>query len=114
MQLHSIRSSQANNPPKEAIPYSLAALHQDLERVRNAWDDCQASRDRGAIYGYLTAVYDLVAWWAADRRETDRSRRALRLWCLDASGRKTRSPRSFGAPPTPARQTNGLGASGAG
>jgi hypothetical protein len=89
MQLHSIRSSHAaENHPKAAIPYSSAAMRQDLERVRNAWDDCQASRDRGAIYGYLTAVYDLVAWWAADRRETDRSRRALRLWCLDASGRE--------------------------
>jgi hypothetical protein len=47
----------------------LAALRQDLERVRNAWDDCQASRDRNAIYAYLTAVYALVAWWTAEGRE---------------------------------------------
>jgi hypothetical protein len=33
-------------------------------------------------------VYDLVAWWTAEGRETGRSRRALRLWCLDASGRE--------------------------
>jgi hypothetical protein len=88
MQLQSNRFFQADKYPEEAIPYSLAALRQDLERVRNAWDDCQASRDRNAIYGYLTAVYDLVAWWAAEGEETDRSRRALRLWCLDASGRE--------------------------
>jgi len=47
------------------------AHHQDLQRVRNAWDDCQASRDRDAIYGYLTAVYDLVAWWSAEGRDLD-------------------------------------------
>ena len=29
-------------------------------RVRNAWEDCQSSRDRNAIYGYLTAVFELV------------------------------------------------------
>jgi hypothetical protein len=88
MQLHSSRSSQGNNPPKEAIPYSLAALRQDLERLRNAWDDCQANRDRNAIYAYLTAVYDLVAWWAAEGRETDRSRRALCLLRLEISERE--------------------------
>ena len=86
MELQSNRLFQVGNFSKEAIPYSLAALRQDLERVRNAWEDCQASRDRNAIYAYLTAVYDLVAWWAAEGRETDRFRRALRLWCLDASG----------------------------
>jgi hypothetical protein len=40
------------------------------------WDDCQASRDRNAICGYLTAVYDLVAWWTVEGREVDRARRA--------------------------------------
>jgi hypothetical protein len=65
----------------------LAALRQDLERVRNAWDDCQASRDRNAIYGYLTAVYGLVAWWTAEGREIDRARRALRSQRLRVSDR---------------------------
>jgi hypothetical protein len=46
----------------------LAALRQDLQRVRNAWEDCQASRDRNAIYTYLTAVYGLVAWWTTEGR----------------------------------------------
>jgi hypothetical protein len=57
----------------------LAALRQDLHRVRTAWVDCQANRDWNAIYGYLTAVYGLVAWWAAEGKEIDRARRALRL-----------------------------------
>jgi hypothetical protein len=70
------------------IGYSSAALRQDLERVRNAWADCQANRDRDAIYGYLTAVYGLVAWWTAEGREVDRARRALRLGRLKVSERE--------------------------
>jgi hypothetical protein len=38
-------------PAKEAVPYTSAALRQDLDRVRSAWEDCQANRDRNAIYG---------------------------------------------------------------
>jgi hypothetical protein len=38
------------------IPYTDEALKQDLIRVRNAWDECQASRERDAIYTYLAAV----------------------------------------------------------
>ena len=74
--------------PKDAIPYSSAALRQDLERLRGIWDDCQASRDRNAIYGYLSAVYDLVAWWSAEGREADRARRALRMQRLKVSDRE--------------------------
>jgi hypothetical protein len=88
MQLISNPIFQLRSSPKEAVPYSSAALRQDLERVRNAWDDCQATRDRNAIYGYLTAVYDLVAVWAAEGRELDRARRALRLQRLEVSERE--------------------------
>ena len=68
---------------KDPVPYSREALRQDLLRVRNAWDDCQMSRDRNAIYGYLNAVFDLVAWWAAEDRAIGRARRALHLLGLD-------------------------------
>ena len=51
-----------NRPAKDPIPYSKEALRQDLARVRNAWEECQASRDRNAIYHYLSAVFDLVMW----------------------------------------------------
>ena len=74
--------------PKATIPYSLAALRQDLDRLRNAWEDVQASRDRNAIYGYLTAVYGLVAWWTAEGHEIDRARRALRTRLLKVSERE--------------------------
>jgi hypothetical protein len=63
-------------------------MRQDLERVRTAWDDCQSSRDRDAIYAYLTAVYGLVAWWTAEGRAIDRARRALRLGQLEVSERE--------------------------
>jgi hypothetical protein len=86
--LHPARTFPPRPSPKQAVPYSSAALRQDLERVRNAWDDCQASRDRNAIYGYLTAVYGLVAVWAAEGREIDRTRRALRLQRLNVSDRE--------------------------
>jgi hypothetical protein len=87
MQLHS--STLPPRPsPKEAIPYSSAALRQDLERVRGVWDDCQASRERNAIYAYLTGVYGLVAWWTAEGRAADRARRALRLQRLNVSDRE--------------------------
>jgi hypothetical protein len=83
MQLHSFRTFQPSPEPKRTIPYSSEAMRQDLERVRDVWEDCQATRDRNAIYEYLTAVYRLVAWWAAEGREVDRARRALCLMRLD-------------------------------
>jgi hypothetical protein len=78
----------SKSAPKDAIPYSSEAIRQDLVRVRDAWADCQSDRDRNAIYGYLTAVYGLVAVWAAEGREIDRARRALRLQRLDVSERE--------------------------
>jgi hypothetical protein len=61
------------------IPYTDEALKQDLIRVRNAWDECQASRERDAIYTYLTAVFELVAWWMAENCALERAHEALRL-----------------------------------
>jgi hypothetical protein len=56
MQPSSLSIFQPRPLPKEAIPYSSEALRQDLQRVRDAWADCQATRDRDAIYAYLTAA----------------------------------------------------------
>jgi hypothetical protein len=88
MQLQSVRSSHASNSPKQIIPYSSAALRQDLQRVRSAWEDAQATRDRNAIYGYLAAVYGLVAVWTAEGQEVDRARWALRFHRLEISERE--------------------------
>jgi hypothetical protein len=76
-------SSRLREPVQDDVPYTTQALRQDLARVKNAWEDCQASRDRNAIYGYLSAVFELVAWWAAEDRAISRARRALRLYRLD-------------------------------
>jgi hypothetical protein len=63
----------------EDVAYTSQALREDLCRVQGAWDDCQASRDRDAIYTYLAAVFDLVAWWNAEGRALERAQKALRL-----------------------------------
>jgi hypothetical protein len=74
-----LTSSRLREPVQDNVPYTTQALRQDLLRVRNAWDDCQARRDRNAIYGYLSAVFDLVMWWAAENCALARARKALRL-----------------------------------
>jgi hypothetical protein len=64
-------------PATSAIPYTKSALERDLERLQEAWDDCQADRRRDAIYGYLKAVYDLVNWWSAEGCEVERARQTV-------------------------------------
>jgi hypothetical protein len=83
-----LSTSRPNSSRQEPIPYSSAALRQDLQRVRAAWEDAQSDRDRNAIYAYLSAVYALVAVWAAEGQEIDRARRALRLGRLEVSDRE--------------------------
>jgi hypothetical protein len=78
-----LTSSRLKQPVQNDIHYTTQALCEDLRRVRNAWDDCQAKRDRDAIYSYLTAVFDLVAWWAAEDRAVSRGRWALKLQGVD-------------------------------
>jgi hypothetical protein len=64
---------------RDDIPYTDQALKQDLLRVQNAWDESQASRERDAIYTYLTAVFELVAWWSAENRALQCAQKALQL-----------------------------------
>jgi hypothetical protein len=78
-----LTSSRLKQPVRDEVPYTAQALRQDLLRVRHAWNDCQSSRDRNAIYGYLSAVFDLVMWWAAEDRAISRARWALQLRRLD-------------------------------
>ena len=75
-------------PKPEPIPYSTEALRQDLVRVRNAWAKCQRRRRRDAIYTYVSAVYELVTWWAAEGRDVERARRALWSRRLEVSERE--------------------------
>ena len=80
-----LTSSRLKEPIQDDVPYTAQALGQDLLRVRNAWDECQAHRERDAIYSYLTAVFDLVAWWKAEDRAISRARWALRLQNISPS-----------------------------
>jgi hypothetical protein len=88
MELHPARPFQPSRSAKEAIPYSNEAMRRDLERIRGIWEECQADRDRNAIYGYLSAVYGLLVWWSAEGRDLERTRRALRLQRLKVSERE--------------------------
>jgi hypothetical protein len=72
-------SPRMKTSARDDIPYTDQALRQDLLRVQNAWDESQARRERDAIYIYLAAVFDLVAWWAAEHCAIERAQKALRL-----------------------------------
>ena len=76
-------AARLDRSPNNPVPYSKEALRQDLLRVQIAWQECQANRDRNAIYGYLSAVFDLVMWWAAEGRAVSRGCWALKLQGLN-------------------------------
>ena len=61
------------------IPFSTEAMKATLLRLQNEWDAVQASRDRDAIYQYLTAVFELVEVWAKEGKAVNRAHRALHL-----------------------------------
>ena len=65
--LQSISAYRMSNS-KATVPYSTAALNQDLLRVRAAWRKFQSSRQRDAVYLYLAAVFELVVWWQEERQ----------------------------------------------
>ena len=70
-----------NGPGREptTIPFSTEALKANLLRLQNEWEAVQASRDRAAIYGYLTAVFETVMVWAKEGKAVKRAYRALHL-----------------------------------
>ena len=47
-------------PGRDTVPFSTEAMKASLLRLQNEWETVQASRDRDAIYQYLTAVFELV------------------------------------------------------
>jgi hypothetical protein len=62
-----------------SICFSIAAMRATLLRLQNEWEAIQASRDRGAIYQYLSAVFETVTEWAKERRAINRAHRTLHL-----------------------------------
>ena len=61
------------------VSYPDVSLNQDIKRLHELWHKVQADRHRDAIYDYLTAVYELIEWWAVERRAVERAERALRI-----------------------------------
>jgi hypothetical protein len=61
------------------VGYLDPALNQDIERLRELWQQVQASRDRDAIYRFLRAAYELVLCWKVERHEVQHARRALKI-----------------------------------
>jgi len=61
------------------IPSSIEAMRASLLRLEGEWETVQASRNRDAIYGYLTAVFELISWWEEERKAVTRAGRALHL-----------------------------------
>jgi len=61
------------------IPFSTEAMRASLLRLEGEWESVQISRSRDAIYGYLTAVFELVEWWALEDKAVTRAGRALHL-----------------------------------
>jgi hypothetical protein len=78
-------------PP--TIRFSSEAMRANLLRLENEWEKAQASRDRGAIYGYLTAVFELVICWDQEGRAVNRASRALHL----RGNSSVREPEPFAA-----------------
>jgi hypothetical protein len=50
-----------------------------LEKIRDAWDDFQASRTRDAVYGYLEAVFAIVEHYKVRRKTKTLLRHAFKF-----------------------------------
>ena len=75
-------------PKPEPIPYSTTALRKTSPEFGAPGQSSQRRRRRDAIYTYLSAVYELVTWWAAEGRDVERARRALWSRRLDVPERE--------------------------
>ena len=68
-------------------------MKANLLRLQNEWETFQATNARDAVYQYLTAVFELVSWWAQEGRAVDRAHRALHL----RGHHSVREPEAFAA-----------------
>jgi hypothetical protein len=88
----SITPRQALPPKTAPLPRALcqlrheasretpkARLRRRLEKIRDAWDDFQATRARDAVYGYLDAVFAIVYHYRTRRRTKKLLRHAFKF-----------------------------------
>jgi hypothetical protein len=57
---------QVHRAPKSKLP-EISTRHR-LKKIRDVWDDFQASRTRDAVFGYLEAVFAIVKHYKVRRR----------------------------------------------
>ena len=61
------------------VGYSTSSMAADLARLRDSWRYAQRNRERDAIFSFLSNVFELVAWWAFERKSDQHAVRALAL-----------------------------------
>jgi hypothetical protein len=61
------------------IPYTDESLRQDMKRLSMAWNECQNTRRRDAVFDFLQAIFDVVGVWMAEGQAERRAQRALRF-----------------------------------
>jgi hypothetical protein len=69
--------ASSHHEPRNKTP--KARLRRRLEKIRDAWDDFQASRARDAVYGYLLAVFAIVEHYKVRRRTKTLLRHAFKF-----------------------------------
>jgi len=65
--------------PAANVDVSIEALKANLQRLEREWDTYQSTRDREAVFRYLTAVFELVTVWAHESMTIEYARWALWL-----------------------------------
>jgi hypothetical protein len=93
MRRPTLRTSNILGREMITIPLSTEALQANLLRLQNEWQTVQTSRNRDAIYQYLAAVFEMVAWWNLEDKAVKRAYRALHL----RGHKSVREPEPFAA-----------------
>ena len=61
----------------QIVGTSRSAISDELEHVRRAWMRYQSTRKRDAVYGYLTAVFEIGQHWEKQHRAKVSSHQAV-------------------------------------
>ena len=67
-----------DRPTPAPVRCSMEALEATLRRIEGEWEHYQSTRDRDAVYQYLSAVFELVAVWEHEGKAVDFAR--VILW----------------------------------
>lgn len=66
-------------PVQARVPFSTKALEATLNRLEEEFESYRATRDRDAVFRYLSAVFEAVQCWDQEAKTADYAREALRL-----------------------------------